>query len=82
MPTITGRPLIWTSVGLLPLLLATVSVLPVADGRGACSGISMWRTLSLMVVFILVAWLLVLLTGFFGGLVVGERAGRDSRHKT
>jgi hypothetical protein len=25
--------------------------LPVEDGRGACSGISMWRTLSLMVVF-------------------------------
>ena len=39
------------AIGLLPLLLATVSVLPVADGRGACSGISMWRTLSLMVVF-------------------------------
>jgi hypothetical protein len=29
-----------------------VSVLPVADGRGACSGISMWSVLSLMVVFI------------------------------
>jgi hypothetical protein len=48
--------LIWTSVGLLPLLLATVSVLPVADGRGACSGISMWRTLSLMVVFMGLVW--------------------------
>ena len=56
MPTTTGRPLIWTSVGLLPLLLATVSVLPVADGRGACSGISMWRTLSLMVVFMGLVW--------------------------
>jgi hypothetical protein len=30
----TGRPLTVASVGLLPLLLATVSVLPVADGRG------------------------------------------------
>ena len=34
----TGRPLILTSVGLLPLLLATVSVLPEEDGRGVCSG--------------------------------------------
>jgi hypothetical protein len=33
-----------------------VSVLPVADGRGACSGISMWRTLSLMVVFMVLSW--------------------------
>ena len=28
-----------------------VAVVEEADGRGACSGISMWRTLSLMVVF-------------------------------
>jgi hypothetical protein len=40
--------LIVASVGLLPLLLATVSVLPVAEGRGACSGILIWRTLSML----------------------------------
>jgi len=50
-PAWTGRPLMRASVGWLPLLLATVSVLPVADGRSACRGISMWRALSLMVVF-------------------------------
>lgn len=36
---------------MMPHPLATVSVSPVEDGRGACSEISMWRTLSLMVVF-------------------------------
>jgi hypothetical protein len=32
-----------------------VSVLPVADGRGACSEISMCRMLSLMVAFMMLS---------------------------
>ncbi len=41
-------PLMVAVVGWLPWLLATVRVLPVAEGRGAWRGILMWRTLSLL----------------------------------
>ena len=45
----TGLPFTVAEVVMLPPELATESVLPVEDGRGAYMGISMMRTLFLMV---------------------------------